>query len=96
MNALIFAGAISALAAIPVLIAAAVTVAIFFRSRKPAWGYANDLLSAAGLLLLILPALTVNELSQATSGDWAEILAWVAIAGMVIAAAGQVALVLGL
>ena len=95
-NALLFrlAGA-SALFAIPALLLAGLFLALFFGGRGEAYGSLNDIFSALTLLLLILPAIAVYIGTHAAAGSWLAVVTWLAVAGMVMGAAGQVLLVLG-
>ncbi len=95
-NALLFrlAGA-SALLAIPALLLAGLFLALFFGGRGAHYGPLNDIFSALSLLLLILPAIAIYASAQAAAGAWLAVVTWLAVAGMVIGAAGQVLLVVG-
>jgi hypothetical protein len=85
---------LSAFLAIPALLLALTYGLLFFLGRGQRYGPLNDIASAAVLLLLILPAIALKDLVGADPA-WFGIVTWVAVAGMVVAAVGQVALVLG-
>jgi len=85
---------LSAFLAIPALLLALVFGALFFLGRGRHYGPLNDIASAALLLLLIPPAIAINDLIGSDPA-WFAAVTWIAIAGMVIAAVGQVLLVLG-
>ncbi len=95
-NALFFrlAGS-STLLAIPVLLLSGLFLALFFGGRGEIYGSLNDLFSALSLLLLILPAIAVYVNTQAAAGSWLVAITSLAVAGMVVGAAGQVLLVTG-
>jgi hypothetical protein len=78
------------------LILAVLFLALFFSGRDQRYGPLNDIFSAVTLLLLILPAIGVYLLTRDTVGVWIIVITWLAIAGIVIAAIGQLLLVLGL
>lgn len=83
----------SAYVAVITLVLSGVALTLFFGGAGYVFGPINDVLVAATLLLLIPPALAVKRLA----GDrtWLTVVTWVAIAGMVEAAAGQLLLVVG-
>ncbi len=85
----------SAIAAVPVVILAGMTLALFFRGAGDWLGPANDLLSALALLLLIAPVLALNALYLRYAGGWLPFLTLAALAGILVAALGQVLLVAG-
>ncbi|MSQ41172.1 MAG: hypothetical protein EXR55_05900 [Dehalococcoidia bacterium] len=81
--------------AIPVLLLAGLFLALFFGGRGAHYGPLNDIFSALSLLLLILPAIAIYVSAQAAAGPWLAVVTWLAVAGMIIGAAGQVLLVIG-
>ena len=85
----------SAIAAVPVVILAGITVALFFRGAGDWLGPANDLLSVLALLLLLTPVLALNALHLSYAGGWLPILTLMALAGILVAALGQTLLVAG-
>ena len=95
-HALLFrlAGA-SALLAIPALLLAGLFLALFFGGRGEFYGPLNDIFSALSLLLLILPAIAINVSVYQAAGSWIAVVTWLAVGGMVIGAAGQILLVVG-
>ena len=82
----------SAAAAIPTLFLSAVALALFFRGAGERWGPVNDVLVALTLLLLILPILALPGVVENPEG-WFVALGYVAIAGIAVAAIGQLLLV---
>lgn len=84
----------SALLAVPVLLLAGVFLALFFGGRGERFGALNDLFTAIGLLLLAAPAVAVYVVARDATGGWFFILTITAVAGMALAAIGQVLLVL--
>jgi len=95
-NALLFRlGGASALFAIPTLLLAGLFLVLFFGGRGEPYGSLNDIFSALSLLLLILPAIAIYVNTQAAAGAWFAVVTWLAVAGMVVGAAGQVLLVAG-
>jgi hypothetical protein len=85
----------SALAAIAALVVSAVALALFFGGAGDAWGPVNDTFVALTLLLLVLPLVAVWRLAPDDIGPWFGILTLLAVAGALVAAAGQVLLVVG-
>jgi hypothetical protein len=84
----------SAAAAIPALFLAAVALALFFGGAGERWGPVNDVLVALTLLLLILPVVALPVVLDNPEG-WFVALSYVAVAGLVVAAIGQLLLVAG-
>lgn len=87
--------AISAFLAVPAVVAAMVLWALFLHTREERWGVANDIAVVIALLCLILPVFMVGR-EIGDGSDWISIVTWTALAGLVIAAAGQVLLISGL
>ena len=87
------AAGISALLSIPALLLAGLFGALFFLGRGERYGPLNDVFFALMLLLLILPAIAVNDLAGGQTGGWLDIVTWLAVGGMVVGAGGQVLLV---
>ncbi len=85
----------SAYAAIATLIVAAVTIALFFGGAGQFWGPVNDVFVSLTTLLLILPVLGILLLAGDQAGWWFSILSWLAIAGLLLVAVGQLLLVVG-
>ena len=92
---LVRAAGYSAYAAIATLVVAAVTIALFFGGAGQFWGPVNDVFVSLTTLLLILPVLAVLLLAGDEAGWWFSILSWLAIAGLVLVAVGQLLLVVG-
>ncbi|MBI4329609.1 MAG: hypothetical protein HY685_07075 [Chloroflexi bacterium] len=95
MSTLLWLGGVSALLAIPALWLAGVFLALFFGGAGERYGPLNDIFSAIALLLLILPALAVYLLLRGQTGMWLAIVTGLAVAGILVAAGGQLLLVLG-
>jgi len=72
---------------------AGVTLALFFGGRGDRFGTLNDLFSAIALLLLIPPVIAVNERLAADVGGWLLPLTTAALAGLLLAAVGQLLLI---
>ncbi len=87
------AAGLSAFLAIPALLAALIFGLLFFLGRGRHFGPLNDVAIAVALLLLILPAIALNDLVGAPT--WFAAITWVAVAGMILAAVGQLLLVVG-
>lgn len=85
-------GSISALLAIPAVGAAMVFWVLFWTGKGEAYGPLNDVAVAAALFLMIAPALAISGTSP-PDFPWLPLLGWAAVAGMVIAGAGQLLLV---
>lgn len=84
---------ISTFLAIPALLLAGFFGSLFFLGRGERYGPLNDLFVALTMFLIILPAITVENLAGEQVGAWFDVVTWVAVAGMVIAGVGQVLLV---
>lgn len=84
----------SALLAVPVLVLAGIFLALFFGGRGERFGALNDLFTAIGLLLLVAPATAVYLIARDSTGDWFLVLTIAAVAGMALAAGGQILLTL--
>jgi hypothetical protein len=88
------AAGLSAAVAIPLLIISGVALALFFGGQGAFWGPVNDVFIALTCLALLLPIIAVDRMA----GDAAPWIRWVsvvAIAGCLLVAVGQIALVLG-
>ena len=92
---LIRAAGYSAYAAIATLIVAAVTIVLFFGGAGQFWGPVNDVFVSLTTLLLILPVLAILLLAGDHAGWWFSALSWLAIAGLLLVAVGQLLLVVG-
>ena len=84
---------LSALIAIVALIVSGVTIALFFGGAGDFWGPVNDMAVAVTLVALILPVVAVDHVAKPDVGVWLRIVSLAAIAGMVLAAVGQLLLV---
>jgi hypothetical protein len=87
---------VSAFLAITFLIVSGVTLALFFSGAGSFWGPVNDLATTVALLALVLPVLAVDHLARERTDIWLEVVSVAAIAGIILAATGQLLLVLGL
>src|SRR5581483_7841007 len=83
----------SALLATPALLLAGPFLALFFGGRGAWFGPLNDFFTAVCLLLLVPPALALLTAVGGQAGVWFTIVSWLAIAGMVLAGAGQLLLI---
>src|SRR3990170_8912258 len=92
---LIRAAGYSAYAAIATLVVAAVTIGLFFGGAGQLWGPVNDVFVSLTTLLLILPVLAILLLAGDQAGWWFSLLSWLAIAGLLLVAVGQLLLVVG-
>jgi len=92
---LVRAAGISSIVALVGLIVSGITIALFFGGAGAWWGPINDLAVAATLVALLLPVLAIDRLALPSTGLWLRIVTVAALAGLTLAAVGQVALVLG-
>ena len=92
---LVRAAGYSTYAAIATLIVAAITIALFFGGAGQFWGPVNDVFVSLTVLLLVLPVFAVLLLAGDQAGWWFSALSWLAIAGLLLVAAGQLLLVVG-
>ena len=92
---LVRAAGISSIVALVGLIVSGITIALFFGGAGAWWGPINDLAVAVTLVALLLPVLAIDRLALPTTGVWLRIVTVAALAGLTLAAVGQVALVLG-
>jgi hypothetical protein len=88
------AAAASTVVAIVALIAAGVTIALFFAGAGSFWGPVNDLFVVVTVLALILPILAVDRLAAANGVGWIRIVTVTAVCGSLLIAIGQILLVL--
>lgn len=85
----------STLAAIGALVVSAVALALFFGGAGAFWGPVNDVFVALFLFLLLPAVVAVWRLSPDDIGPWFGILSAAAMAGIAVAAVGQLLLVAG-
>ena len=85
----------SALLGIPALLLSGFFLVLFFGGYGERYGPLNDIFTAVALLLLALPAIAVFSLASDETGVWLAVVTWLAVAGMVVGAAGQLLLVAG-
>jgi hypothetical protein len=86
---------VSAFLAIAFLILSGIAIALFFGGAGSFWGPINDLATAVALLALVLPVIAVDHLARERTGIWLEVVSVAAIVGIILAATGQILLVLG-
>ncbi len=85
----------STLAAIGALLVSAAALALFFGGAGSFWGPVNDVF-VAGFLFLLLPAVVAAwRLAPDDIGPWFGLLSVAAMAGIAVAAVGQLLLVAG-
>lgn len=94
-STLLRAAGISSMVALVTLIVSGITLALFFSGAGDGWGPANDLATAATLAALLLPVVAVDRLAFPESGIWLRVVTIAALAGLMLAAVGQVLLVVG-
>jgi hypothetical protein len=82
----------SAYLAVPAVLLAGITVALFFGRGEP-FGTLNDLFSAVALLLLIPPVLGVREKLGDAPGGWLLPLTIATVLGLALAGFGQMLLI---
>ncbi|MDP9281467.1 MAG: hypothetical protein M3P38_05170 [Chloroflexota bacterium] len=80
--------------AVPMVLLAAITLVLFFRGRGDRFGTLNDLFSAIALLLLIPPVVAVYRVGGDDAGTWLLALTIATVAGLLVAAIGQLLLIL--
>jgi hypothetical protein len=85
----------STVVAIVALIAAGITIALFFGGAGSFWGPVNDLFVVVTALAMILPILAVDRLATVNGVGWIRIVTVAAILGALLIAIGQMLLVLG-
>jgi hypothetical protein len=90
------AAAASTVVAIVALIAAGITIALFFGGAGSFWGPVNDVFVVVTVLALILPILAVDRLAAAHGVGWMRIVTVAAVLGALLIATGQMLLVLGI
>jgi hypothetical protein len=84
----------SAALAIPLILVAGIAIALFFGGRGAIWGPVNDVFVSLTCLALLLPIVAIDRIA-ADSAPWMRWVSLVAVAGCVLIAVGQFALVLG-
>jgi len=82
--------------ALVALAIAAVTIALFFAGAGEFWGPVNDVFDVVVLLALVFPVLAIDRLAGPAAGAWLKVVTVAAIAGLVLAAAGEALLVIGI
>jgi len=86
---------VSAAVALVALVISAVALALFFGGAGQVFGPINDVFIAVALLALVLPILAVDRITGTQAGLWLRIVTVAAIAGVALAAIGQLLLVVG-
>ena len=89
------AGGYAALLVIPVVIAAGIAFWLFLNGAGAFFGPINDLLVAIALALLVPTVLAIRSIVGPGAGPWFDFLTWLSVAGLTLAAVGQVLLVVG-
>jgi hypothetical protein len=86
---------LSAFVAISFLVVSGIATALFFGGRGEPWGHLSDIAVSVTLMALVLPVIAVEQLARERTGIWLEVVSVAAIAGILLAATGQLLLVLG-
>jgi hypothetical protein len=94
-STLLRAGGYAAFLVIPVVIAAGIAFWLFLNGAGEIFGPINDLFVALALALLVLPVLAIRSILVPQAGPWFDVLSWLSVAGLVLAAVGQILLVIG-
>lgn len=81
--------------ALATVVLSMVALALYFGGAGDMWGPVNDVLVATSVALVVPAMLAVRRLSQGRAGTWLSILTLAAIAGALVLACGQLALVTG-
>jgi hypothetical protein len=89
------AAGVSALVAIIAIIVAGIAFALFIGGAGAFWGPINDVSTSVALLALLLPVIAVQRLAAPGTGIWLDLVTVAAIAGIILAAVGQLLLVAG-
>jgi hypothetical protein len=89
------AAGISAAVAIVAFVISGVALALFFGGAGQVWGPVNDVFIAIWAIALLLPMLAVDRIAGPQTGIWLRIVTVAAIAGAILAAVGQLLLVVG-
>lgn len=77
------------------LVLSGVALVLFFGGAGFIFGPINDIFVAITLFLLMPGVYIVRWLAKGRVGPWFDILSWLALAGMLLAAIGQLLLVVG-
>ncbi|HSM38249.1 MAG TPA: hypothetical protein VK838_02870 [Candidatus Limnocylindrales bacterium] len=84
-----------AIASVVLFVAALVALALFFGGVGDFWGPINDVTIAVSLLLVIPVIWAVDGFTWPTVGIWLTVIGWAAVLGILLAAGGQLMLVIG-
>ena len=94
-EALYRAAGMSAAVAVVAFVISAIALALFFGGAGMIWGPVNDVFIAICLIALILPILAIDRMAEGQAGIWLRVVTVAALAGAVLAATGQLLLVVG-
>src|SRR5438093_617756 len=75
--------------ALVALVIAAVTITLFFAGAGAFWGPLNDVFDVVVLVALVFPVLAIDRLAGPAAQPWLKIVTVAAIAGLILAAAGE-------
>lgn len=89
------AAGISATVAVVAFVISAIALALFFGGAGTFWGPVNDVFIAICMIALILPILAIDRMAEGQAGIWLRVVTVAALAGAVLAATGQLLLVVG-
>jgi len=84
---------LSAWLAIPSLLLSALFLVLFFGGKGAGYGSLNDFFVAVVAVLLVLPARALVAATGDAAGRWFDVLSWLAVAGLVLVAVGQLLLI---
>jgi hypothetical protein len=85
----------ASIAIAPTITASGVCLWLFFDGAGSIFGPLNDVLVAVSLLLLGVPVVVIREMTSGWVGRWFGVVSLAALAGIALAAAGQLLLVAG-
>ncbi|MBM3949571.1 MAG: hypothetical protein FJ312_10140 [SAR202 cluster bacterium] len=68
---------------------------LFFGGKGDRYGPLNEFFSATTPVLLILLAIWIYAIARRETGPWFDIVTWLAVGGMAVAATGQFLLIMG-
>jgi hypothetical protein len=93
--ALYRAAGISAALAVVAFVISAIALTLFFGGAGQIWGPINDVFIALCMIALILPIVAIDRMAEGQAGVWLRVVTVAALAGAVLAASGQILLVVG-
>lgn len=82
--------------AVVTLVLSLIALTLFFAGFGQFFGPINDVLISITFFLLMPAVIVVARLASQLVGVWLQVLSWLALAGLIVAAVGQLALVVGL